>query len=557
MKKKLVLMTSALMAMSLLSACNQHQHSFKEVAEVPATCTEVGTRAHYTCEGCDKIFDADKKETTLDALKISALGHDYQFNSFVWEGFTAQAKYVCSRDANHVEMHDANVTDEVTTPAGCESKGVRTYTASYDGHTDTKTAEVEATGHNWGTPTYTWSDDNKECTATRVCANDATHVETEKANAQLEVVDPTCGVDGKETYTAAFKNEAFETQEKVVTLPAIEHDYQFAEFVWAEDFSAQAKFVCTHNETHVDLREATVSSEITTEPSCTVDGVRTYTASYGDHSDTKDQAIPAGHKWGETTYDWAEDHSSCTATRVCEYNHEHVVSETANSTNAVTKESTCGEEGVRTYTAHFESELLQDGIYEESIPMSDHKWGEVTYAYNDDHTQCTASRTCEYSSEHVDSETARSSVKWEDQGESKEHYLGYRCFDFKNEQFEDKKELLFQADLKLEYWDGFLVRAPEGVTLYGRIDIPAYIEKGWYPVNAITSYGFYGQLITSVSISSNMEVIEEYAFANCNNLKTVYYGGDMWDWTYMNRADNWCEDSPVEKIVCSDGTITL
>ena len=147
MKKKLVLMTSALMAMSLLSACNQHQHSFKEVAEVPATCTEVGTRAHYTCEGCDKIFDADKKETTLDALKISALGHDYQFNSFVWEEFTAQAKYVCSRDANHVEMHDANVTDEVTTQPGCETKGVRTYTASYDGHTDTKTAEVEATGH--------------------------------------------------------------------------------------------------------------------------------------------------------------------------------------------------------------------------------------------------------------------------------------------------------------------------------------------------------------------------------------------------------------------------
>lgn len=76
MKKKLVLMMSALMAIGLLSACNQHHHSFKEVKEVAATCTETGTKAHYTCEECDKIFDADKNETTLEALTIAALGHN-------------------------------------------------------------------------------------------------------------------------------------------------------------------------------------------------------------------------------------------------------------------------------------------------------------------------------------------------------------------------------------------------------------------------------------------------------------------------------------------------
>ena len=78
MKKKLVLMTSALMAVSLLAGCGQkaHSHEYVLVDEVAATCTESGVHAHYTCSGCDKLFDEDKKETTFDALTIAALGHN-------------------------------------------------------------------------------------------------------------------------------------------------------------------------------------------------------------------------------------------------------------------------------------------------------------------------------------------------------------------------------------------------------------------------------------------------------------------------------------------------
>ena len=76
MKKKLVLMTSVLMAITLLAGCGSHSHEYKEVAEVAATCTETGVHAHYTCEGCDKLFDEDKNETTLEALTIAALGHN-------------------------------------------------------------------------------------------------------------------------------------------------------------------------------------------------------------------------------------------------------------------------------------------------------------------------------------------------------------------------------------------------------------------------------------------------------------------------------------------------
>ena len=47
------------------------------VAEVPADCENSGSAAHYECSVCHKVFDADKVETTLDALVLPALGHAY------------------------------------------------------------------------------------------------------------------------------------------------------------------------------------------------------------------------------------------------------------------------------------------------------------------------------------------------------------------------------------------------------------------------------------------------------------------------------------------------
>ena len=75
-----------------------------------------------------------------------------------------------------------------------------------------------------------------------------------------------------------------------------EHDYRFVEFVWAEDFSAQVKYVCdTDNETV--YYDAVVNSKVSTEPLCETDGLRTYTATYGEFSDEKTETIPAlGHE---------------------------------------------------------------------------------------------------------------------------------------------------------------------------------------------------------------------------------------------------------------------
>ena len=109
----------------------------------------------------------------------------------------------------------------------------------------TKTVEnVEALGHNWGAVDYVWSADNTTVTATRICANDPTHKETETAQALRTVtLDPTCEATGTAEYAAGFTNPAFAPQTKIETIPALGHSYGEPFWHWASD-TAKAIFSC-------------------------------------------------------------------------------------------------------------------------------------------------------------------------------------------------------------------------------------------------------------------------------------------------------------------------
>ena len=73
------------------------------------------------------------------------------------------------------------------------------------------------------------------------------------------------------------------------------------------------------------------------------------------------------HDWGETTYEWSTDYSTCTAKRICKNDTDHVEEETVDSTS-VTKEATEDEEGVTTYTAEFTNEAFKTQTATEEIP---------------------------------------------------------------------------------------------------------------------------------------------------------------------------------------------
>ncbi len=151
--------------------------------------------------------------------------HDWGEPTYAWnDGYTqCTATRVCKRDASHVEEETVNATIE-TVDATCETEGTDTHTAVFTNeafaeqvHTET----VAALGHDWGEPTYAWNADYSQCTATRVCISDASHVETETVSSVAETTPASGTEDGYVTYTATFTNEAFETQVYTQTITAL------------------------------------------------------------------------------------------------------------------------------------------------------------------------------------------------------------------------------------------------------------------------------------------------------------------------------------------------
>ena len=209
-------------------------HTLTAVAEVPATCEETGVKAHWVCSVCGKLFsDAEgKNETTLEALTIGVLGHDYGEAAWTWTGYeSAKATFTCSRDASHVEEVTAAVTSEITTPASCESTGVRTYTATvtFQGknYTDTRTEVLPALGHAWGEPVWTWTGYGA-AEASFACARDAGHVKVLPASITSEVItQPGCSTEGVRTYTATVTLDGKNyTDTRTETLPSLGHKTQ-------------------------------------------------------------------------------------------------------------------------------------------------------------------------------------------------------------------------------------------------------------------------------------------------------------------------------------------
>ena len=100
-----------------------------------ATCTESGYNAYDTCSRCDYS----------DYEEIAPLGHDYAFAGFVWDGETAQAKFVCKNDAKHVLYFEAKVEKVVMVEADADHTGLITYIVTYEGYSDTKDEITEKT----------------------------------------------------------------------------------------------------------------------------------------------------------------------------------------------------------------------------------------------------------------------------------------------------------------------------------------------------------------------------------------------------------------------------
>lgn len=268
------------------------------------TCDADGWAPYETCKNCDY--------TTYTA--IPALGHDWGAAAYEWNADHTKltATRVCQNDNAHIETETVDVTAEIILTPTCTEMGQTTYTsAAFENsafmvQTVTLT-DIAALGHDWGTAGYEWNADHTQLTATRVCANDESHVETETVSAASEVITPaTCTEMGRTTYTsAAFENPAFTVQTVTLTdIAALGHDWGEPTYIWNDDHSGlTATRVCKRDGSHSETETVSATAEITRPASCTARGRTTYTSAafanpaFSVHTITLANIPKLDHNW--------------------------------------------------------------------------------------------------------------------------------------------------------------------------------------------------------------------------------------------------------------------
>ncbi len=368
---------------------NDHSHveyrnaSVKGVVKTQPDCENPGTTA-YTA-----TYDGHTE--TVDLQNIPATGHAYVFDSFVWDGKTAKAKYVCTHDASHVALYEATITSSVEDDTDCNDVALITYTATYDGHTDS--IELPGLGHDYKFDSFVWTGSSAK--AKFVCARNPLHVEYYDAAVTSVVKIPaTCTEKGVTTYTASYYGNT--ESRDIEDIPALEHDYVFDSFVW-EGTIARALFVCSRDHDHTEYRNASVKSSVGTAPTCEAMGTTVYTATYGSYADSKTvEDIPAlGHVYVFEAFEW--DGNKAYAIYRCEHDASHTESHEAAVSSAVKLAADCENAGITEYTASYDGHT--EKITLTDIPALGHAYVFDSFVWNG--TEAKAKYICANDASHV------------------------------------------------------------------------------------------------------------------------------------------------------------
>ena len=254
-----------------------------------------------------------------------------------------------------------------------------TYTATFS-----QTPQIYSFVEN----SWTWTgDDTNGYTAAAAEARtaDGEFIKTLEAEVTSETTAATCETAGTTVYTATvtFEGTTY-TDSKEVSIPATGHDWGETTYSWAADNSSvTASRICKNDATHEDGETVSANLVEEKEAACEEPGIAYYLSEPFDNpafqQQRKNIERPAtGHAWSSPSYEWAEDYSSVTATRVCENDPDHAETETVYTTAQITKPATCTAMGDTTYTASFANEAFAVQTQTvENVPMAEHTPGEA------------------------------------------------------------------------------------------------------------------------------------------------------------------------------------
>ncbi|MCD7745035.1 MAG: leucine-rich repeat protein [Lachnospiraceae bacterium] len=324
-------------------------HSYDDgMVTTAATCTEDGVLT-YTCANCEDTYT----ET------IAATGHNYD-------------------------------DGEVTTAATCTETGVLTYTCASCG--DSYTKVIAALGHTEvadaavaATCTETGLSEGSHCS---VCgavliAQEVIEATGHSYNEGVVTTEPTCTETGVMTYTCEACGDTY-TEEIAATGHAEVADAAVAASCTETGLTAGSHCsVCGEVLTEQKVIDALGHSYdegvVTTEATCTEDGVRTYTCTVC--GDTYSEVIDAtGHSYDEGVVTieatCTEDGVKTYTCAVCGDTYTEAIAATGHSYDegVVTTVATCTEAGVMSYTC-----VTCGDTYTDVIAATGHSYdGEVT-----------------------------------------------------------------------------------------------------------------------------------------------------------------------------------
>ncbi len=465
---------------------------------VPATCNKKGQIAYYECDQCHEKFASKDSTVPLKSVETDVDGSNHNCTDALhhaeepatcvstgvkeyWECEWCRHKFT-SKDAIEeiqnttipVDPDNHDMKNVAAQEATCTEPGWEAYQyCARENCNYTTKKEISPKNHKWGEISYEWTKDNSTCTATRVCENDAEHVETETVSTTHTDDTATCTEAGQIVYTAAFtKYPVFGTKTKDVTTSALNHKWGEISYEWAKDNSTcTATRVCENDAEHVET-ETVKTTHTDDTATCTEAGQIVYTAAFTKYpvfgTKTKEVTTSAlKHDWGEPVYVWADDHSKVTATRVCKRNPDHKETDEAVLDTTVVVDPTCKKEGSITYTSKgFKNPAftVQTDVVTTAVDKDAHDWGEPVYVWADDHSKVTATRICKGDPEHKETdEAALDTTVVADPTCTAEGNITYTSKAFKNAAFTVQTDVVkTEINPDAHEWDeGKITKAPD------------------------------------------------------------------------------------------------
>ncbi|MBE6984604.1 MAG: hypothetical protein E7434_03115, partial [Ruminococcaceae bacterium] len=309
------------------------QHSYKSVVTAP-TCTAQGYTTH-TCQRSGCGYSYKDTYTAMLAHSYTVKKNTVAPNCKTWtQGYTV---YQCS---------------------GCTATEKRDYV-------DPKHTEVidEAVAATCTEPGLTKGSHCSVCNTVLVAQNT---VAAQGHDYRATVIKPTCTAQGYTTYTCSRCSDTYKDD-----YVAAGHTYGSATVVeptcTEKGYTYKTCSVCkyVYKYSYVDAKGHTYNNgEITTQPTCMTQGVKTYTctrsgctSAQSGHTKTETIAIDStAHKWDSGT---VTTQPGCTSTGIktykCEHNNEHTKTETVSATGhkpvyQKKVDATCTENGM---AAHY------------------------------------------------------------------------------------------------------------------------------------------------------------------------------------------------------------